>query len=149
MDLDDLLFGLERVHCIIKVSHKAYIYFDQNLSIIQRFCPFQYKYQELRNARKSKCGSTIILGRYTIFTSCCVFLCQSYTLPVSVRRELQQREEGDVEEHADTAASALPPRYQDDGIQRRPLNIAPPDYRDALQDMVIGEPVALDNQVRP
>lgn len=67
-----------------------------------------------------------------------------------MRRELQRREEegeGEGEEHADTAASALPPRYQDNGIQRRPVNIAPPDYRDALQDMVIGEPVALDNQV--
>ena len=66
-------------------------------------------------------------------------------MPAPVRREIEQRDEGDAE-NADSAPSALPPRYQDN-IQRRPMDIAPPDYRDALQDMVTEEPVSFDNQV--
>lgn len=69
-------------------------------------------------------------------------------MPASVRREIQRREqEEEDEESADTAPSALPPRYQDN-VQRRPMDIAPPDYRDALQDMVTEEPAPLNNQVR-
>jgi len=65
---------------------------------------------------------------------------QTYSIPPSVRREIDEEEgDGSVDE-VDRASSALPPSYQA-GIQQRPIDIAPPDYRDALQDRVLEQPV--------